>query len=185
VKIDQSFEVSQPVQRVWEFFQDMPQVAHCMPGARLNEQLPDGSYQGGLRIKVGPITAEFEGQAKVVQADAATRTGRIEGRGTDPRGGSRGSGTLEYVLSPSAVGTRVDVVVDYQLQGRIAQFGRTGVMRDIAAALTRRFAECLEGKLGAASQAEAEQIDAGEIKGIRLFLSGITRSLRRLFSHGK
>lgn len=184
-QIDESFEVKQPIDRVWSLFQDISQVVGCMPGAELHDQVDERTYRGRLRMKVGPISADFEGQARIVSIDEASRTGRIEGKGVDRRGGNRGSGTVTYTLSSSGKGTRVELGVNYQLQGRIAQFGRTGVMREISATLTREFAECLGKKLQVGTSEEAAEIRAGEIKGIRLFIRSLSTWLRRLFKRGR
>ena len=86
MNIEQEFTVARPLDQVWSFFQDVPEVAKCLPGAELTEDLGDGKFKGKLDAKVGPMSVSFEGKA-TVSADAAARTGVIEGAGADRRGG--------------------------------------------------------------------------------------------------
>lgn len=184
MKITQEFEVARPVSAVWEFFQDVPSVAQCLPGAELTEDKGEGTYAGKLEVKLGPMSAAFEGEA-TVSPDEATRTGQISGKGVDKRGGSRGQVKVEYRLTEAAVGTAVAVDADVSLSGAAAQFGRTGLINEMSKRLISDFVECLEAKLGAATEAEAEAITAGEVRGISLFLSSffapIIRFFKRLF----
>jgi carbon monoxide dehydrogenase subunit G len=181
----QTFEVDAPPPVVWAFFQDVPRVAPCMPGAELLEVADQDTFRGKLRVKVGPISAEFEGQAKVVERDETAHRGRVEANGVDKRGGSRGSATVTYELAPGDRGTRVQLVAEYRLQGAMAQFGRTGLIQEMSTRLTREFADCLQQRLEAATSEQEERTVAGEVKGIRLFFvslwSVIARFFRRLF----
>ena len=88
MKITQQFEVKRPVQVVWDFFQDIPEVAQCLPGAELISDDGNGTYTGRVAVKLGPMSATFDGSATVTP-DAAARTGLIDGKGEDRRGKSR------------------------------------------------------------------------------------------------
>jgi carbon monoxide dehydrogenase subunit G len=146
-EVSQSFDVGQPVERVWAFFQDVPQVVTCMPGLELTGQSGDSTYQGKVRIRLGPVTAAFEGEATILETDAAARRARIEAKGIDRKGGSRASAAVVYDLTAMADGTRVTLAGDIKLTGALAQIGRTGIIQDVAAQLTSQFADALRAKL--------------------------------------
>ncbi|MCR9136155.1 MAG: SRPBCC family protein [Alphaproteobacteria bacterium] len=149
MKISQTFNVSQPPDVVWTFFQNIPELAECMPGASLNEDKGDGVYTGQVAIKLGPFTASFEGEAKV-QVDETARTGHAEGKGFDKRGGSRSKLVMDYALKDNGAQTEVSVDADVQLSGPIAQFGRAGVIEETAKLLIGQFVTNLEAKLASA-----------------------------------
>jgi carbon monoxide dehydrogenase subunit G len=145
-EIQQEFDVMAPVDDVWSSFEDVPRLVPCMPGAEILDSDGD-TYRGRLRIKVGAIAAEFEGTATTVERDEGARRCRIEASGVDRRGGNRGSAVLVYEMTPIGGGTRVKIVVDYRLQGPMAQFSR-GLIPEISARLTREFAGCLRDRVG-------------------------------------
>ncbi len=149
MKISQKFTVSQPPDVVWAFFQNVPALAECMPGASLTEDRGDGVYAGQVAIKLGPFTASFEGEAKH-QSDTQAKTGHAEGKGFDKRGGSRSKLTMDYALAGNCDQTEVSVDADVQLSGPIAQFGRAGVIEETARLLIGQFVGNLEAKLAAA-----------------------------------
>ena len=180
MKISQEFVVGRDTDAVWAFFQEIPSVARCLPGAELAGQGEDGSYEGKLTARLGPMTASFEGTA-TVDADPATRSARIEGRGVDRKGGSRGQVVVDYRLASEEQGTRVEVDADVTLSGPAAQFGRTGLINEMSRRLIAEFVECLEATLEAATPEEAAAISAPEVKGIRLFFAALWASIKRLF----
>ncbi len=181
MKINNNFEVSQPVAVVWGFFQDVPTVAECLPGAEVTEDKGDGVYAGKVSAKLGPLTASFEGEATVV-ADPATHSASIKGKGVDKRGGSRGRMSVMYRLAEIEGGTGVDIEADVTLAGAAAQFGRSGLIREISNRLINEFAQCLEAKLSAVTAEEAALVQAGEVKGLRLFLQTVGSRIRGVFS---
>lgn len=180
MKITQEFSVSKPLDTVWEFFQDIEQVAACLPGAELLEDRGDGSYAGKVEAKLGPMTATFEGEATVTP-DASNKTGHIEGKGADRRGGSRGQVKVDYTMSEAGGQTLVNVDADVTLSGSAAQFGRTGLIKELSGRLVNEFVECLEAKLAAATVEEAASIEATDVKGLSLFLSSLFAPIVRFF----
>ena len=181
MKISHSFEVARPADAVWSFFQDIPAVAQCLPGAELTEEKGDGVYAGKVSVKLGPLAATFEGDASVVPDDAA-RTGSIEGKGVDRRGGSRGQVKVVYALSSSEAGTEVAIDADVTLSGAAAQFGRSGLINEMSLRLISEFVTCVESKLAAETAEEAQQVSAGEVKGLSLLFQSLLGWIRRLFS---
>jgi len=180
MKITQEFSVNKPLNTVWDFFQDIEQVAACLPGAELLEDRGDGSYAGKVEAKLGPMTATFEGEATVTPDDAA-KTGHIEGKGADRRGGSRGQVKVDYAMTEADGTTRVSVDADVTLSGSAAQFGRTGLIKELSGRLVSEFVECLEAKLAASSVEEAAKIEATDVKGFSLFLSSLFAPIVRFF----
>ncbi|MDH3249398.1 MAG: SRPBCC family protein [Acidimicrobiia bacterium] len=180
MKITQEFEVSKPLQPVWDAFQDIASVAQCLPGADLTEDHGDGTYSGKVEAKLGPMTALFEGQAKV-EADPASHSGHIDGKGADKRGGSRGQVKVDYRLEQVDGGTKVIVDADVTLSGAAAQFGRTGLIKEMSSRLIAEFVECLEAKLSAATVEEAQAVVAADVKGVSLFLSSLLSTIAAFF----
>lgn len=180
MKIAQEFVVARPPAEVWTFFQDVPSVAQCLPGAELTNENEDGSYEGRLSVKLGPMTATFEGTA-TISPDEANRNATISGKGVDKKGGSRGQVKVDYSIEDESDGAKVMVDADVTLSGPVAQFGRTGLINEMSKRLIGEFVSCLEGKLAAATEEEAETIQSGEVRGISLFFSSLWAWLKRLF----
>jgi carbon-monoxide dehydrogenase small subunit len=160
-------------------FQNVPAVAQCLPGAELTDDKGDGRYAGNLQVKLGPMSAKFEGEASVT-TDEAAHSAQIEGKGVDRSGGSRGQVDVEYRLSESGGHTRVFVDADIKLSGAIAQFGRTGLVEEMSRRLIDEFVYCLHAKLDAETPEAAAEIQAGEVKGFSLFLSSLMSWLKKL-----
>lgn len=158
MEIRQSFTVARPLTEVWALFQDVPTVAGCMPGAELLQDKGNGAYLGRVSIKLGPFNAAFEGEAQVTP-DPTNRSGHVEGRGTDKRGGSRSRLLLDYRLVEGPDGTQVAIDADIQLSGPIAQFGRTGIVTETANILIRQFVQNVEAKLAPAPTAPASALE--------------------------
>lgn len=179
MKIEQNFTVTQNAGTVWNFFQDVPAVAQCLPGAELTEDKGEGVYGGKLSIKLGPMSANFEGEATVTP-HPEEKSATISGKGVDRRGGSRGQVTVVYRISEHPEGTEVKIEAEVQLAGAAAQFGRTGLINEMSARLIGEFSDCLHRKLQATTVEEAAQIEAGEVKGIRLFFASLWSWFKRL-----
>lgn len=154
MKLEHQFSVAQPAEKVWGAFQDVPSVADCLPGAELTGETDD-AYEGKVSVRLGPMTAVFEGTA-TIEADETARRAEIKGKGTDRRGGSRGQVAMTYALKETGP-DNTDVAIDAEitLSGPAAQFGRTGLINEISRRLIDDFVACLEGKL-TAEEAPAE-----------------------------
>jgi carbon monoxide dehydrogenase subunit G len=181
MQITHTFEVARPLPAVWEQFQDVAAVAQCLPGASLEASKGDGVYEGRISVKLGPISATFEGEAKI-SANASSHTALIDGKGVDRRGGSRGQVKVNYALTEKeGAATEVTIDADISLAGPAAQFGRTGLINEMSRRLISDFVGCLEQKMGAPSEEAAASIEAGEVKPFRLFWSSLITWLRSLF----
>lgn len=180
MKISNEFEVGRPVETVWAFFQDIPAVAECLPGAELMDQKEDGTQVGKVSVKLGPMSATFEGEATVTP-DHDAKTGTIDGKGVDRRGGSRGQVKVAYALHEAGAGTKVNIDADVTLSGAAAQFGRTGLINEMSSRLIGDFVNCVEGKLAAETPEAAAEVRAGDVNGLKLFLESVVSWFKRLF----
>ena len=168
IEFQRSFTIARPPHEVWKFLTEVERVVPCMPGATLTGS--DGDrLQGQVAVKLGPIAAAFEGEARIVR-DAAMQRGVILGAGRDRLSASRATAEIEYSLTaePSQAATRVDVAVRARLLGPLAQFGRSAIVNDLATRLSDMFVRNLErrmaGSSGAADDATSP-IAAGSLLG--------------------
>tara|TARA_Y100000590_G_scaffold264746_1_gene297531 strand:- start:121 stop:720 length:600 start_codon:yes stop_codon:yes gene_type:complete len=174
-EISESFNIAQPVNRVWALLQNIPEVMTCLPGAQFTGQSADDVYGGKVTVKLGAVTASFEGEATVLDRDETTHTCSFNGKGIDKRGGSRAQATFSYQLSEVDGNTHVTVDADIKLTGKFAQMGRTGIFNDVAHQMTGEFAVNLEQKLQAnatvesgASMPDTPNPVAGEINAFKM-----------------
>lgn len=188
MRISKVIEVGRDPEAVWALFTDVPELALCLPGAELTEDKGDGVYAGSVVAKLGPMTAAFEGEATVTN-DPATLTGEVAGKGADKRGGSVGQINVKYSLEPTASGTRISFDADVVLSGAAAQFGRTGLIKEMSNRLIGEFVACVEAKLAAKTPEEAAGIEASDVKGLSLFLSSLlawfTKLIKRVVARSK
>ena len=103
MRISNQFEVAQPVDKVWAFFGDVPQVAACLPGAQLTEELGDDTYGGGVAVRMGPVKLEFDGRARIVERDDATKRMVIDASGADRKGRGQAEMRVTAVLAQQVV----------------------------------------------------------------------------------
>ncbi|HZU59766.1 MAG TPA: SRPBCC family protein, partial [Solirubrobacteraceae bacterium] len=148
MKLEQSFEVAAPLERVWQALIDVEQVAPCLPGAAVTGRNEDGSYNGTFTVKIGPTTASYSGKLEMEEVDEAGHNATMNAQGTDKRG--QGGATAKIVSRLEPVDddhTRVSVDTDYRITGRLARFGRGGMIEDISERLLREFAGRLQASL--------------------------------------
>jgi carbon monoxide dehydrogenase subunit G len=148
MKLEQSFDVGAPPERVWNALIDVERVVPCLPGAAVTGREDDGSYDGTFSVKIGPTTASYAGKLKLEQVDEAQRTATMQANGTDRRGQGGARATITSSLhAADGDATHVEVVTDYQITGRLARFGRGGMIEDIAERLLKEFAQRLQESL--------------------------------------
>jgi carbon monoxide dehydrogenase subunit G len=161
MKLEQTFEVQAPLADVWTALNDLERVAPCLPGAAITERDEDGTYHGTFTVKLGPMTAAYRGTIRIDDADAATRTATLKARGTDKRGQGGASATIVNRLSEHEGATRVQAETDFTITGRLASFGRGGMMQDVSDRLLRDFATCLQTRLAGPAEAAAPVVPSG------------------------
>jgi carbon monoxide dehydrogenase subunit G len=186
VKLEQSFTVDAPLESVWEALIDVQRVAPCLPGAEITEAGEDGTYKGAFTVKLGPTTAAYNGSLKLEEADATTHRATMSAKGTDKRGQGGASAQIVSSVVAEGTGARVEVITDFTITGRLARFGRSGMIEDISNRLLADFAACLQAKLAQPAAAPdtppAPAPPAKPVSGISLFFGALLARLRRLFA---
>ena len=157
MKLEQSFEVSAPVDQVWRTLIDIERVAPCLPGASITGRNEDGSYNGAFTIKIGPTTASYTGKLEMKEVDEAAHAAMMLANGSDRRGQGGANATINSKLTETGGGTRVEVDTDYHITGRLARFGRGGMIEDISERLLREFAKRLQEMLAQEPAAAAPE----------------------------
>ncbi|MDD9993289.1 MAG: SRPBCC family protein [Rhodospirillales bacterium] len=182
--IEASFRIDQPAHRVWDFFQDVPEVVTCMPGTELLGQPGEAIYAGKVTVKLGPVTAAFEGEATIVESDHDARTARIEASGIDRRGGNRAKASFTYEVRTQDGGSHVRLSGTIKLSGALAQIGRSGIVQDVANHLTTQFSERLHEKLALSGrEADADPREPPQaIAGTQLTRIVVLAWIRRLLA---
>lgn len=142
MELTNEFRVDADPATAWAVLTDLERIAPCMPGAQLNEVVGD-VYQGTVKVKVGPISAQYKGSASVVERDEVNRRVVVKADGKDTRGQGKASAVVTAALSPDGSGTKVSVGTELTISGKVAQFGR-GVLADVSAKLLEQFVESLE-----------------------------------------
>ena len=178
--IKSDFDVAQPIDAVWTFFQDIPAVAACLPGAELTDDLGDDKYLGKVAIRMGPVKLAFDGTATITERDEANKRIVVDAAGADEKGRGQASMLVTATLVPAGRGTKVDVSQDVQLSGAAAQYGR-GMISDVTAVLMRQFATNLQNRIDAASRGESgAQTSAAPASGFAIGLSAMLMALKRV-----
>lgn len=161
MQLDQAFDVNYSLPVVWRALEDLRATASCIPGAEITNVEDNQKASGVFRVQLGPIKAAFAGDAEVTRDDA-THAGTIKGAGRDGKNASRVNASVEYQLSSvNDNTTRITLKVDYSMTGTLAQFSRGGLVKEIAASITKIFAGNLE-KMLAANVAPAPVPGSGE-----------------------
>ena len=186
--IKNGFDVAEPVEKVWQFFGNIPQVATCLPGTELTESLGDDRYAGRVAVRMGPVRLQFAGTADITERDEAAHRIVVHATGAEEKGRGQASMVVTATLARSGRGTRVDVSQDLQLAGAAAQYGR-GMISDVTSVLMHDFAVNLQDRIERIDRGEsAEQIAAstaspasGLALGLRAARMALTRVFRRFF----
>jgi uncharacterized protein len=175
--------VRAPLERVWGALVDVERVAPCLPGAEITESSDDGVYRGNFSVRLGPTTASYRGELRMEEADEAAHRATMRASGQDKRGQGSAKATIVSVLREEGEVTRVDVETDFTITGRLARFGRGGMIRDVSNRLLEDFSTCLQETIEAApgQGAVATPPERREVRGISLFLSVLWRRIRGLF----
>src|ERR1700738_5073289 len=149
MQLENSFSVGAPPDRVFAYLLDVNKVVGCVPGAELSEVVDPTTFKGKVKIKVGPVTVAYSGTARIVDRNdgAHTATLEAEGRETTGPGSARAKAFMSVVSEGDA--SVVKIVTDYNVAGRVAQFGR-GVMEDVSKRLVGQMADCIKANVAAA-----------------------------------
>ncbi len=179
--IKNEFEVAAPVEQVWAFFGDIPQVAACLPGTELTADLGDDKYEGSVAIRMGPVKLSFGGTADITERDEAAHRIVVDATGSEARGRGQASMAVTATLTRASRGTKVLVAQDLQLSGAAAQYGR-GMISDVSSVLMRDFSANLQNRIsGGGGAAAAARPASGLTLGLRAAMMALRRVFRRFF----
>ena len=137
-----TFEVSVPIETAWKVLTDVERIAPCLPGAQLQE-IEGDEYRGIVKVKVGPIQAQYKGKATFLERDDVNFKAVLDAAGRDTRGQGNASAIITAQLEAAGQSTLVTVTTDLTVTGKVAQFGR-GVLADVSAKILTQFVDNLE-----------------------------------------
>jgi carbon monoxide dehydrogenase subunit G len=202
MEFDNAFDVPLAPAEAWKVLMDVQRIAPCLPGAELIEVVDATTYKGKVAVRLGPVALTFAGTARFEEMDEANRRARVKAQGTDAKGRGGASAVVDFRLEPKPGGTHVLVHTNLNLTGAVAQYGRgAGMIKDLASTLIGQFADCLKGRLAAASASTAMTrpdaapaaatpptplpVPGKPISGFTLLWATILRRLKRLFGGGE
>lgn len=164
MELNNEFRVGVSVPETWKVLTDVERIAPLLPGAQLQE-IDGDEYRGVVKVKVGPITAQYKGTATFLEQDESAGKVVLKATGRDTRGQGNASATITVDMTPDGDGTKVRVVTDLTITGKVAQFGR-GVLAEVSAKLLGQFVDSLEADLASSGSSGAEGgEDAGSAAG--------------------
>jgi carbon monoxide dehydrogenase subunit G len=197
MQLQNSFSVGAPPDTVFAYLIDVNKVVGCVPGAELSEVVDPTTFKGRVKIKVGPITVAYSGTAKIVDRNDTQHTATLEAEGRETTG--PGSARAKALMSVEAdgAGSTVKIVTDYNVAGRVAQFGR-GVMEDVSRRIVNDMAACIKanveagqpasgagggisGGSGDAPSAPPQVVTAKPVNALSLFFQVLWSGIKRSF----
>jgi uncharacterized protein len=194
-KQTKTFQVNEPIQKVWIFLSDPQKVAPCLPGAQITEVVDDHTFKGTITVKIGPVSSSFKGEVKLLRLDEQAYEMELAGSGQDPRGG--GGATMKMLAKLTALpdgATEVTGTTEVTVTGKLAQFGGR-MMEDVSNHLFNQFTKSFQERLAQetynnplgsdAAASEAEAVKPQPIRAIPLLFLLIKNALKRLFHISK
>ncbi|HEU5459480.1 MAG TPA: SRPBCC family protein [Pyrinomonadaceae bacterium] len=162
-KIEERFEVQAPVERVWKYLIDPARVVECLPGAELLEMKDEHNFTGAIKVKVGPLSMSYKGNAKFTEVNEQTHQVRMVGDAREVSGSGSTKVSMLSTVTPSANGgSEVVVSADVELVGRIVQFGR-GMIEEVSRQMFRQFSTCVKAKLAVVEDAQPVPENPGTV----------------------
>jgi uncharacterized protein len=180
LRIEKTFQVNEPIEKVWSFLSDPARVATCVPGAKLTERVDENHYKGTISVKVGPSITDYKGEVQIVRMDAATHEIEMVGKGQDVKGRGSASMTMTGKLSTVDGGaTQVTSTSEVNVIGILAQMG-SRVITEVSNIMFEKFSKSFQALLEAPDEplpatgtdGKPEPIKAGSLAwqaGKRLF----------------
>lgn len=160
MELNNSFEIDRPIDETFAIVNDLEFIAPCMPGAKLQE-IEGDEYRGLVKIKVGPITAQYKGKASFISQDPVNHVSSLKAEGRDPRQGNANAIITATMETVGDNHTKVNIHTDLSLTGKIASFGR-GAIEDVSKKLLGQFSENLRAKIEAEGVAAVGEAPAAE-----------------------
>ena len=149
MQLENSFTVGAPPSRVFAYLLDVNKIVGCVPGAELSEVVDPTTFKGKVKIKVGPITVAYSGTARIVDRDEANHAATLEAEGRETTGPGSARAKARMTVEADGSASVVKIVTDYNVAGRVAQFGR-GVMEDVSRRIVNDMAACIKTNVEAA-----------------------------------
>jgi uncharacterized protein len=171
LKIEKTFTVQEPIEKVWALLSDPRKVATCVPGAQITEQVDEKTYKGAIKVKVGPSVTDYTGEVQIVHLDAQNHEIEILGKGQDVRG--RGSASMKLTGNLRALpdgGTEVASVSEINVVGILAQMG-SRVITEVSNIMFGEFVKNFQAKLQQPSDApegQATVVEAAPVNATKL-----------------
>ena len=167
LKIEKTFEVQEPIDKVWDVLSDPRKVATCVPGAQITEQVDEKTYKGAIRVKVGPSVTDYTGEVQIIRLDAQNHEIEILGKGQDVRG--RGSASMKMTGKLRALpngGTEVTSVSEINVVGILAQMG-SRVITEVSNIMFGEFVKNFQARLQRPSDGLVQQNATAEVAPIK------------------
>lgn len=160
VTLDKQYPIAAPLEAAWSVMTDIRELATCMPGAQITEQVSDNEYKGAVKVKVGPATAQFTGDIEVLGIDADARTLRMIGKGADKSGSTASMELTATLVAAEDGSTTLKGKADVIVNGKFAQFGGR-MLNSVSDVLLAQFAANYSNKAQALAPAAAMEADTG------------------------
>jgi uncharacterized protein len=196
MQLENSFRVEAPPDKVFAYLINVNKVVGCVPGAELSEVVDPTTFKGKVKIKVGPITVAYSGTARIIDRNDAQHSATLEAEGRETTGPGSARAKALMSVEPEGAGSTVKIVTDYNVAGRVAQFGR-GVMEDVSRRIVNDMAACIKANVEAAepaadggpgasvaapaSAAPAQPVTAKPVNALSLFVQVLWAGIRRAF----
>ena len=191
MKLQNSFEVAAAPADAWPVLVDVARVAPCVPGAELTETVDENAYKGSVKVKLGPVSLAFDGEARFVERDDANFCAKVKADGREAKGRGGAQADVDFSLCDSDGGSTVTIVTDLTLSGPVAQYGRSqGVIASVAEEMVAQFAACLRDKVLSGEAAPAADASGGTANGatpasgLTILVGALKRWLKKIFSGG-
>lgn len=177
VKIEKTFQVSEPIDKVWAFLSDPRRVATCIPGAEITEQVDDKTYKGAIKVKVGPSVTDYKGEVQIVRLDNATHEIELVGKGQDVRGKGSASMTMTGKLRALDAGsTEMVSVSELNVVGILAQMGAR-VINEVSNIMFQQFTTTFRQKLQGGEATDSAIASPKPISGLGLAFSALKATI--------
>jgi carbon monoxide dehydrogenase subunit G len=167
LKIEKSFDVKEPLEKVWAFLSDPRKVATCVPGAQITDQVDEKTYKGTIKVKVGPSVTDYNGEVQIVRLDCQNHEIEILGKGQDVRG--RGSASMKMTGKLRALdnaGTEVTSVSEIGVVGILAQMG-SRVITEVSNVMFEEFTKRFQAQLQQSADAAEGQAGSADVQPIK------------------
>jgi carbon monoxide dehydrogenase subunit G len=195
LRIEKTFQVSQPIDKVWSLLSDPTKVANCVPGAQITEKIDDKTYKGSISVKVGPSLTDYKGEVQILRLDPQNHEIEIQGKGQDVRGRGSASMTMTGKLATLSNGaTQVTSTSEVNVVGILAQMG-SRVITEVSNIMFDKFSQNFQALLQQSTDQPAvataevkppEPIDSGSVawQAVKQMFRRLLQALKNLFSGG-